>query len=106
MNSSQRPNFRQVNVAAVTATFMSQVYFWMMAGLVLSGRVAYTLASEPQRVTNLVNNKFLFFGIFILQFGAVIIINANKPLSACYYFFISWLFDLVRYHCFYPLPSL
>jgi uncharacterized protein len=75
MNSFQRPNSRQMDVATTTATFMSRVYFWMMAGLVLSGLVAYALATDPQRVINLVNNKLLFFGIIILQFGAVIVLS-------------------------------
>jgi len=75
MNSFQRPGFRQADIAATTANFMSRVYFWMMAGLALSGLVAYALASEPQQVINLVNNKLLFFGIIILQFGAVIVLS-------------------------------
>lgn len=76
MNSYRNNNnFRQIDASATASAFMSRVYFWMMAGLALSGTVAYWLASDPQRVINLVNNKFLFFGIIALQFAAVIVLS-------------------------------
>lgn len=75
MNSYQRNNYRPIDMAASTSAFMSRVYFWMMAGLALSGTVAYWIASDPQRVINLISNKFLFYGIIALQFGAVLTLS-------------------------------
>jgi len=77
MNSfDQRGNYRQVGVALSTSSFMSRVYFWMMLGLLLSGIVAFQVASNPDRVISLVSNKLFFYGLFILQFGAVIALSA------------------------------
>lgn len=77
MNSFDRGgNFRQAGMALTNASFMSRVYMWMMLGLVLSGGVAYSVASDPARVIDLIRNPLLFYGLIILQFGAVIALSA------------------------------
>jgi FtsH-binding integral membrane protein len=77
MNSFDRgSNFRQAGVALTNSSFMSRVYMWMMLGLVLSGGVAYAVASDPARVMDLIRNPLLFYGLIILQFGAVIALSA------------------------------
>jgi len=63
-------------MAASTSGFMNRVYFWMMLGLLLSGMVAYSVASNPVRVANLFNNSFVWIGLIVLQFAAVIMLSA------------------------------
>jgi FtsH-binding integral membrane protein len=79
MNSFDQRNqynvARQQELAASNATFMSRVYFWMMLGLLISGLVAYEVAGSQALIMRLVSNKFLWFGLIILQFGAVIALS-------------------------------
>lgn len=58
------------------ATFMSRVYFWMMLGLVISGGVAYQMANTPTLIAKLYSNTFLWIGLIVLQFAAVIALSA------------------------------
>ena len=58
------------------ATFMSRVYFWMMLGLVISGGVAYQMANTPGLVAKLYSNTFLWVGLIVLQFAAVLCLSA------------------------------
>ncbi len=71
-------------LARANASFMSRVYYWMMLGLTISGLVAYGIASTPDAINLLLSSKFLFFGIIILQFAAVIFLSAciNRISSA------------------------
>lgn len=57
-----------VNVSA----FMNRVYGWMALGLVLSALSAYFIASNPALIMGLIQNKLLFFGLIIAQFGIVL----------------------------------
>ena len=66
---------RSSALTTATVNFMSQVYFWMMIALAISGAVAYVVASDPQRVVNLVQNPWLFYGVIILQLAAVIVLS-------------------------------
>lgn len=75
MNSfDQRSRF--AGVALSSSSFMSRVYFWMMLGLLISGGVAFQLASDPQRVMELISNKLFWYGLFFLQIAAVICLSA------------------------------
>ncbi len=64
----------QQDKAVSNAAFMSQVYFWMTAGLLMSGVVAYATA-QTNVVMHLISNKALFIGLVIAQFGAVIVLS-------------------------------
>lgn len=68
---------RSKDSTKVAVSFMNQVYLWMMAGLLLSGVTAFTVASTPQAINTILTNKILFWGIIILQFGAVIWLSAR-----------------------------
>jgi FtsH-binding integral membrane protein len=48
----------------------------MMIGITITGITAYAVASQPQLVMQIVQNKILFFGLVILQLGAVIALTA------------------------------
>lgn len=64
-------------VARENATFMSRVYFWMMAGLLISGSVAYEVASQRELLNILMGNRFSFIILFVLQIAAVIYLSAR-----------------------------
>lgn len=54
--------------------FMTKVYQWMTAGLAVTGGIAWYMASNPAMIRNLVRVPFLFFGLIILEFVAVVVL--------------------------------
>jgi FtsH-binding integral membrane protein len=52
--------------------FIVKVYNWMTAGLAITGGIAWYMASNPQMILNLIRTPFLFFGLLIAEFLAVI----------------------------------
>lgn len=73
-NNQQTQFGTQQREHALTA-FMSNVYLWMMVGITISGLTAAAVASQPALVMSVMSNSFLFFGLIIFQFGAVIAIS-------------------------------
>lgn len=63
-------------IEAANASFMSNVYAWMMAGLIISGLVSYEIAHTPALLHTIFSNSFIWIGAFILQFAAVIGLSA------------------------------
>jgi len=59
----------------VLSAFMSRVYLWMMIGITITGIVAYAVSSQPQMVMQIAQNKILFFGLVVLQLGAVLVLS-------------------------------
>ncbi len=64
----------QQDRAVSNASFMSQVYFWMTAGLLTSGIVAYETA-QTNFVMHIMSNKVLWWSLIIAQFGIVIALS-------------------------------
>ena len=54
---------------------MSRVYGWMTAGLCLTGAVAWQVAGNPEFVRTIFGNPILFWGLFIAQLGAVMVLS-------------------------------
>lgn len=50
---------------------MRKVYVWMTLALVITGVVAYGVASSPTLLQAIFSNKILFWGIILGQFGLV-----------------------------------
>src|SRR5690242_9522439 len=77
MQSSNR-NYKILRTkdATATASFMSRVYFWMMGGIFMSGLTAYMIASQPNLVFYLAQNRGIFFGLMIFQLVAVVALSA------------------------------
>lgn len=73
------PNNREIprmQVAAQTvALFMSRVYLWMMAGVLISGLTAYVVASRPDVVGYIMQNSLVFYGLIITQLVAVVALS-------------------------------
>jgi uncharacterized protein len=63
-------------LSQATARFMSHVYAWMAFGVVLTSVVSYELGQRPDLVAQLMGNPLGFWGIIILQLGAVIFLSA------------------------------
>lgn len=68
---------QQDKIARENASFMSRVYLWMMIGLVISGAVAFEIASQPAIVNSLLSNGLTLIVLFVLQIGAVLYLTAR-----------------------------
>lgn len=70
------------NIASVAfPSLMRKVYVWMTLALVITGFVAYGVASSPGIITALVSNKLLFWGLFIAELALVWTVSAR--INAC-----------------------
>ncbi len=56
---------------------ISQVYAWMMAGLLVTGAIASWVASTPALINAIVGNSIIFFGLIIGEIAMVWILVAN-----------------------------
>lgn len=56
---------------------MSQVYAWMMAGLLVTGAVAMFVANTPVLLGLIFSSPFVFFGLIIVELVLVWVISAN-----------------------------
>lgn len=59
-----------------TKTFMSKVYGWMSAGLVMTAAVAMYVSTNATFMQAVFGNSILFFGLIILQLGLVVVLSA------------------------------
>ena len=57
--------------------FLSRVYGWMFAGLLITAVVAYLVASTPAVLEAVFANRLVFWGIVIAQFALVIYLSAR-----------------------------
>lgn len=60
----------------ILSAFMSRVYAWMTVGISLTAMVSYAVGQNPQLVAQIFSNKPFFWGLIIVQFGAVIYLSA------------------------------
>ncbi len=58
------------------SVFMSNVYLWMTAGIGISGFTAYYVSMRPELMMSLTHNPLVFYGLIILQLGAVVALSA------------------------------
>ncbi len=56
-------------------SFITKVYGWMSVGLAVTGACALYMASDPRMIMALVQNKLLFYGLMIAEFGLVIALS-------------------------------
>lgn len=56
-------------------SFIQKVYAWMSLGLVVTGACALYMASDPRMIMALIQNKVLFYGLMIAEFGLVIFLS-------------------------------
>jgi FtsH-binding integral membrane protein len=60
----------------VERRFMMAVYRWMTLGLAVTALVAYSVATSEAALRLVIGNRFVFFGLIIVEFGLVIAISA------------------------------
>jgi len=70
-------HFTQEQIQVEQANFMSKVYSWMTGALIITGLVAYYVASSPELINLIVGNKILFFGLIIAEIACVGYISAR-----------------------------
>lgn len=58
-------------------TFLRGVYGWMCLGLAVTAGVAVAVAGSESAVQTLITNRFLFFGIVIVELGLVFYLSAR-----------------------------
>jgi len=57
--------------------YMSKVYMWMTAGILLTGSVAAAFANNQELVYAVAGNKMIYWGLFIAQIGLVMWLSAG-----------------------------
>jgi FtsH-binding integral membrane protein len=78
-------------VSAENSRFMTRVYTWMTAGIILTGLVAWNVGQNEQLAVTMVTNRALFWALVIAQLGAVFVLSAlmgrlNSMVAAIIYF--------------------
>jgi FtsH-binding integral membrane protein len=56
-------------------TLLSQVYAWMMAGLLVTGAVALFTANTPALLSLIFGNRLVFFGLIIAELALVLVLS-------------------------------
>jgi FtsH-binding integral membrane protein len=57
--------------------FLSKVYGWMFAGLLVTAVTAFTVAASPALIETLILNRILFWALIIAQLGLVFYLAAR-----------------------------
>lgn len=68
---------RYQTTAVTTNTLIRSVYTWMCTALLLTGATATFIANTPSIAEAVLNNKILFWGLILAQFGVVIAISSQ-----------------------------
>src|SRR5205085_9085479 len=56
-------------------SFITKVFGWMGAGLALTGWISWVIGSNPAFIGFLMQNRILFYGLIIGEFGMVIALS-------------------------------
>ncbi len=75
-DSGSMRNNAVLPVAETFPALMRKVYVWMTLALVITGLVAYGVATSPALLMAIVMNKALFFGLIIAELALVIGVTA------------------------------
>ena len=59
------------------SAFLSSVYAWMCAGLLITAATAWTVAGSPTAIQAIATSRALFWGLVIAQFGIVFVLSAR-----------------------------
>ncbi len=72
-----------INIEAENARFMSGVYRWMTFGILVTAFLSFFIGTSTELVYAILENKILFYGLFIAEIALVIFISARiEKLSA------------------------
>jgi len=68
---------------AETKRFFVRVYSWMSMALIITGLVAYRTATSPEIISFIFGEKFVFYGLMILELVLVgVLVGAIQKMSA------------------------
>ena len=67
---------RSKAIAEETARFMAGVYKWMTFGILLTGATSYYVSQSKDLTALIFNNKLIYWGLIIVQLGAVFFLSA------------------------------
>lgn len=65
------------DIIKIQQAFLTKVYGWMMAGLLITALAAFATLSSPAILNFIFASKITFFGTLIAQFGIVIYLSAR-----------------------------
>lgn len=84
------------NKSAVTSLF-SKVYMWMAVALFLTAATSLYFATSASLMNTLLSNQALFYGIFIAEFGLVLLLSARiRKLSFSTAFVMFLLYSILN----------
>lgn len=63
--------FKSSPIEVAQTSFLSKVYGWMSAALVITGILAYIIGTTPELVYTIASNQILFFGLLIGEIALV-----------------------------------
>jgi len=66
--------FSQQQIQEENSRFFQKVFGWMFAGLVVSGAIAYWVASDPSIYQVILLNNLIFYGLLIGEFLLVVVL--------------------------------
>ena len=69
--------YADARLGAQVSSFLSAVYGWMGAGLVITAVTAYFVASSPQLAATIATNRAVFWTLIIAQLGIVFALSAR-----------------------------
>ena len=79
--SWKQSSFTSAQVADVrderVGAFLSRVYGWMFAGLLITAVTAFTVSASPALIETLIVNRIVFWALIIAQLGLVIYLSAR-----------------------------
>ena len=75
-STSTSPQIADVRDERVGA-FLSRVYGWMFAGLLVTAVTSFVVAASPALIETLILNRLVFWALIIAQFGLVIYLSAR-----------------------------
>jgi FtsH-binding integral membrane protein len=91
--SRPEPSFVSADVRDErVGAFLSRVYGWMFAGLLITAVTAFAVASSPALIETVIANRVVFWAIVIAQFGLVLYLSARvqsiAPVTAAVLFLL------------------
>src|SRR6185436_13947203 len=76
--NTQEPSFVPAELSdARVGTFLTKVYAWMFAGLLITAMTAFGIATSPALIETLILNRIIFWGLLFAQLGVVFYLSAK-----------------------------
>jgi len=66
---------KQKEASLEARKFIAHVYAWMTLALIISGALAYFIAESPTMLNLIWKNKFVFYGLIILELAVVFVLS-------------------------------